>query len=102
MLRLAELGVKVFRSNSGTAFRDGRAVKALPKGFPDLIGWIPGRVAVFVAVEVKTKNVRLSEQQKNFKSVFEKDGGCYILLNENNKNDVFDKLKDVVEKFTVR
>lgn len=84
----ADRGV-LFRNNVGTAYQgqmgsiSGDRVLLYPrfvefglcKGSSDLIGWteititpdmVGKRIAVFTAVEVKTKTGRVSDEQKNF------------------------------------
>lgn len=97
-LRLTKCGAKLFRNNTGTGWvgkkeripggiiiRDPRPLKAgLFKGSSDLIGWTPVRitpemvgktVAVFTAIEVKTKNTRLTKPQAQFIRRLLLDGG---------------------------
>jgi len=88
---------RLFRNNVGVAnytTPDGRkqAVKyGLCPGSSDLIGWYPYeikpedvgcRVAVFVAVEVKTKRGRVSESQENFLGTVAADGGIAIIARD--------------------
>lgn len=84
------IGARVFRNNNGVArFEDNgkkRVIRyGLGKGTSDLIGWTPlvitkeivgTTVAVFTALEGK-KNPRdkLSEEQENFLSAVDQDGG---------------------------
>jgi hypothetical protein len=94
-------GEMLFRSNSGIGWQgkigtDPRSKKhiltslrpfrAMPEGWPDLTGWqtieitpdmIGKKIAVFKGVEVKTKNVHLSKQQKAVKKWIEDSGGIY-------------------------
>ena len=86
-LALSKTGSRMFRNNSG-AFKDstGRWVRygvANPGG-SDLIGWTPvtvtadmvGRtLAVFTAIEVKTKTGKTSPEQTNFIDRVKIDGG---------------------------
>lgn len=89
-----KFGTKLFRNNVGTAF-NGRILKRNGKmviddarritfglcvGSADLIGWhtriIDGKpVAVFVAIEVKTKTGKASDEQLNFIQQVIKGGG---------------------------
>lgn len=77
MLAIAKQGVTIFRNNIGVAvFPDGsRVAYGLTPGSSDLIGWksitvtpemVGKRLAVFVAVEVKTAKGRLTKEQRNF------------------------------------
>jgi len=77
MKRLTRFG-RIFRNNVGMAWgKDGRPIRfGLAKGSSDLIGWteIDG-VAVFTAVEVKTKKGKPTEAQLNFIEVVRRSGG---------------------------
>jgi hypothetical protein len=86
MVALSKQGVTIFRNNTGVAvFPDGsRVAYGLCPGSSDLIGWKPvtitadmvgKRVAVFVAIEVKTPKGRLSPQQRNFLDIVHASGG---------------------------
>jgi hypothetical protein len=68
---------RLFRNNVGLATTaNGHAIKyGLCKGSSDLIGWtsleitpdmVGKKIAIFTAVELKTKNVKLSTEQRNF------------------------------------
>lgn len=78
--------VRMFRNNVGSAVtKDGRHIDfGLCRGSSDLIGWstreitpdMVGRhVAVFTAIEIKTKTGRISDVQQNFIDVVRKAGG---------------------------
>lgn len=62
-----KLGHRLFRNNCGYAeTKTGQWIKygiANPGG-ADLIGWT--RIGLFLAIEVKTKNGRLTPEQENF------------------------------------
>ena len=86
MLRLSDLGARVFRNNVGVAkTENGSVVRyGLCNGSSDLIGWktitvtpdMVGReIAVFVAVEVKAAKGRASDEQKNFINRVKESGG---------------------------
>lgn len=76
-IMLAEHGCKLFRNNTG-AIKDenGRLVRfGLCKGSSDLIGWqtmevtqdmVGRRVAIFLAIEVKTASGKPTPEQLNF------------------------------------
>lgn len=91
--------VRLFRQNVGTGWtgevqrlRDGSLVIRNPrplhagfKGLSDLGGWVTvevtpemvGRkIAVYAAVEVKTANGRVSEEQSDFLSIVQNAGGA--------------------------
>ena len=79
-------GVRVFRNNVGTATTaDGRFIRfGLCNGSSDLIGWTEyliqpedvGRVvAVFTALEIKTKTGRATCQQQRFIEAVRNAGG---------------------------
>jgi hypothetical protein len=60
-------------------------------GSSDLIGWttveitpemVGGRVAVFTALELKTKNVQTTKEQKNFLEQVQKAGGMAGIVKE--------------------
>ena len=66
MLALSQNGCKVFRSNAGEVkTADGRVVKLMPKGFPDLCGF---RIddGKFFAIEVKNEDGKLRDEQIKF------------------------------------
>ena len=77
------LGVRIFRNNTG--FDSTNKVRyGLIQGSSDLIGWksititpdmVGQKVAVFVALEVKTTKGRATEEQKNFVAVVKGAGG---------------------------
>lgn len=63
LLALSQNGCKVFRTNAGEIrTKDGRVVKLLPKGFPDIAGFrMSDGKAVFI--EVKNAKGRLRKEQ---------------------------------------
>ena len=85
-IAVAKLGVKIFRNNVGT-LRDerGRYVSyGLCVGSSDLIGWFPtvvtpqmvGRkVAIFIAIEIKTETGVATFEQYQFIQAVNRDGG---------------------------
>jgi len=86
MLAISAAGGVVFRNNVGLAvYPDGTRVRyGLAPGSSDLIGWrsvvitpemVGQRVAVFVAVEVKTATGRATPQQLNFIQQVQQAGG---------------------------
>lgn len=66
LLALSQNGCKVFRTNAGEVrTKDGRVVKLLPKGFPDIAGFrMSDGKAVFV--EVKNERGQLRKEQITF------------------------------------
>ncbi len=102
MLKGSSFGLKLFRTNAGVGFRDGRPIRSLPVGFPDLFGWVSYKnVAFVVAVEVKTKNTKVSEQQERFRKAFEKDGGVYFLCRS--VDDLsFEPIKTKIDKMLMQ
>lgn len=73
-LEATKHGARLFRNNVGT-LRDrfGAYIKyGLCVGSCDLIGWYLGR---FLAVEVKTEEGKLTEDQKNFIEAVNAGGG---------------------------
>jgi hypothetical protein len=90
MLRASEHGDVVFRNNVGIAFQpNGQVIRyGLATGSSDLIGWrskvvtqdmVGKKVAVFLAIETKTKKGKATEEQKNFLGVVDAAGGIAIL-----------------------
>lgn len=86
LIATSAVGARLFRNNVGV-FQTARGTKVrtgLCTGSADLIGWTsvlitPGmvgqHVAVFTAVEIKTKDGRLTQAQKNFLEVVDEAGG---------------------------
>ena len=78
MLAVSESGCTVFRNNIGVhKTEDGRFIRygVGSPGGSDLIGWksvtitpdmVGKKVALFTAVEVKTKTGRVTQEQQNF------------------------------------
>jgi|SRR3990172_5959979 len=88
---VSQMGGRVFRNNTGT-YRgsDGSYVKTgLAIGSSDLIGWIPItldkaylspiRVAVFLAIEVKSQKGRVRDEQKRFIDTVNANGGLAFI-----------------------
>ncbi len=83
---------RLFRNNVGAAdFDDRRIFYGLGKGTSDLIGWhevivgpelLGEKLAVFAAVEVKTKNCRATPAQEEFLALVEKAGGVAKIFRE--------------------
>ena len=78
LVRLTERGCFVWRHSTGMATAGNRF---LPFGLPgssDIVGMLPhgGR---FLAVECKTGNARLGEQQKRFRDRIVKQGGLHVV-----------------------
>jgi VRR-NUC domain len=81
----AWVGRVIQKTSSTITLQDFRPLRAgLTPGSSDLIGWTmveitPGMVgrtiAVFTAIEAKTKNVRLSDKQINFLKRVKESGG---------------------------
>lgn len=91
MLAISSAGGVVFRNNVGLAvYPDGTRVRyGLAPGSSDLIGWrsveitpemVGQRVAVFVAVEVKTATGRATPQQLNFIAQVQQAGGIAAIV----------------------
>jgi len=88
LLRLTELGFRVFRNNVGVLQdREGRYVRygVCNPGGSDIIGWrtitatAGQRVAQFVAVEVKTASGRVSSAQQQFLDQVRAAGGYAVV-----------------------
>lgn len=106
MLAASNAGAKIFRNNTGTGWvgqrlqhnserlvlKDPRPLNAgLCEGSSDLIGWIPvtvtpdmvgQKLAVFVALEVKTATGKVSEKQQKFIDAVTADGGVSGIVRE--------------------
>lgn len=113
MLALSRIGTTIFRNNVGTAWvgeskraLDGSGVflknprplhAGLCKGSSDLIGWttieIDGKkVAVFTAIENKTKSGRVSPEQANFIENVKRSGGIAgVARTDNEAVDIIKK-----------
>lgn len=83
---LSNAGARLFRNQVGTyQLMDGRWISSgLVQGSSDLIGWqtreitpkmVGRRLALFVAVEIKTPRGRLTEEQKTFIAAVRDAGG---------------------------
>jgi hypothetical protein len=80
---------RLFRNNVGLATTaNGHTIRyGLCKGSSDLIGWtsititpdmVGKKIAIFTAVELKTKHVKLSPEQANFIAQVNAAGGIAI------------------------
>lgn len=89
MLAVSAAGSRIFRNNVGLFFtKDGRPVRCgLTKGSSDLIGWTPvtvtpdmvgSKIAVFTAIETKSKSGRASKEQTQFLKVVQESGGIGV------------------------
>ena len=90
---LSQDGYTLFRNNVGLAkLADGRRIRyGLCPGSSDLIGWktitvtpemIGQKIAVFTAIEVKSKCGRISEKQQNFIDRVKEAGGIAEIIRE--------------------
>jgi hypothetical protein len=68
---------RVWRNETGLAFRDGKAIRYGKKGSSDIIGLTcDGRL---LCIEVKTGKASQQENQISFQKVIEKFGGRYLI-----------------------
>ena len=77
-IRLAAAPSILWRNNSGSYMKDGYFIRygVGHPGGSDLIGFTPRNgIAVFTAIEVKTKTGRISPEQQNFIDVIRRAGG---------------------------
>ena len=77
-IRLAAAPAILWRNNSGSYMKDGYFIRygVGQPGGSDLIGFTPRNgIAVFNAIEVKTKTGRISPEQQNFIDVIRRNGG---------------------------
>lgn len=84
-IEASKLGARLFRNQVGCYRVDGRWISSgLCVGSSDLIGWqtititpemVGKRIAVFMAIEGKTKTGRLTDEQKSFISAVNFSGG---------------------------
>ena len=92
---------RLLRNNVGATKIGNRFIKyGLGKGSSDLIGWttieitedmVGQKVAVFTAVELKTKNDTSSPEQRNFVEQVHKAGGLAgIVYNEEEYKKIFE------------
>lgn len=88
---LSAAGAKVFRNQCGALYnKEGRLVTfGLGTGSSDLIGYhsvlvtddmVGKRVAIFLAVEVKSPDGRATEAQRHFLETVEMAGGIAMLV----------------------
>jgi hypothetical protein len=86
MLGASALGCRLARNNSGVAFhKDGSVVRyGVFPGGSDMLGWSPllitpghvgTTVAVFTAIEAKTRTVSLTPEQRHFLDIVNRAGG---------------------------
>lgn len=82
IVRLCEIGLRLFRNNSGFAYRKDGTVSGHygvgPRGGggSDWIGWTPvNGVAVFTAIELKGKGGRVTAKQQKFIDMVNTAGG---------------------------
>ena len=115
-------GWKIFRNDNGRAFtgkskriitKDGPGVLlsnvkmisyGLKPGSPDFVGWqkikitpemVGESMAVFVGIEAKTKNDRLSKEQKLFLNALFNDGAFVFIAQENKAGEInIEKMKE--------
>jgi len=88
-------GYVVIRNNSGKIILGSpngkkRAIKIGTPGASDIIACSPE--GKFVAIEVKSKQGKLTEKQKNFLTKIEKNNGIALVIKD--INDLFVFLKD--------
>jgi hypothetical protein len=90
MLKASERGYRVFRNNVGVAFQpNGQVIRyGLHTGSSDIIGWhtqvitqdmVGKKVAVFLAIETKTKKGKITKEQINFLKEVDEAGGIAML-----------------------
>lgn len=72
-------GVRLFRNNCGTAFRQGGGaiVYGLAIGSGDLIGLVRGR---FVSLEIKTAHGRVTDDQLRWRDTINALGGVAAIV----------------------
>ena len=97
ILALGRGACRLFRANSGIAWQgqpkqhgnnlllsNFRKVQLMPKGTPDIIGFktveimpkdIGKKVAVFVVIETKAPNGKITKEQANFLNIVREAGG---------------------------
>ena len=93
MLAASECGATIFRNNVGLfKLKDNRYIRTgLCVGSSDLIGWkttevteemVGHKIAVFVAIEVKTKTGKTSDKQENFIKQVNSAGGIAFVARD--------------------
>ena len=91
--RLSQEGYTLFRNNVGLAkLADGRRIRyGLCPGSSDLVGWktitatpemVGQKIAVFTAIEVKSRRGKISCKQQNFIDVVRRAGGIAEIRKE--------------------
>ena len=91
--RLSQEGYTLFRNNVGLAkLADGRRIRyGLCPGSSDLIGFrtitvtpemVGQKIAVFTAIEIKSKEGRTSKKQQNFIDRVKEAGGIAEIIRE--------------------
>lgn len=71
-------GIPCYRSNTGATRIGDRFIRFGIPGSPDIIGIMPG-TGQFLGIECKMPGRYLSQSQKAFQSVIERNGGIYIV-----------------------
>lgn len=69
-------GFKVWKNTSSGKVAGGRFV-TVTKGIPDVTGFRLND-ALFIGVEIKTENDRMSEEQKEFAEQIKQAGGIFV------------------------
>lgn len=69
---------RIWKNNTGTAFRGHRQVSFGLVGSADILGIT--KEGIFVAIEVKTGKAVLSKQQRSFRKMVEDMKGFYFLV----------------------
>ena len=94
MLEASKLGAKVWRNNTGGLYdQRGRFVRyGLCVGSSDLIGIYQGR---FLAIEVKAKGQKATDEQLNFIRVIKEQGGIgFVCDDAKNLKNLLDAFLD--------
>lgn len=101
---LSASGIFHYRQNTGafskeyTRKRDGKVRRSFVRfGTPGATDIVAVYSGVYIGIEVKDKDGKMSEDQENFKYALEKSGGVYLLVRSIEEViDSFDNLKKII------
>lgn len=88
---------RTWANNTGMIKTEDRVVRFGLKGSSDIIGIYKGK---FLGIEVKTGNAHQNKFQINFEKMICSMGGIYVLIRENNVEQVLDIVETKYQEIT--